>query len=213
MNIIHFAKDSFLLTKNEYDANAVQVTIDSVFDVIDLPIATAIKSISGVTLALRERNLIRNTVYFLQGFQSENIDEDKLLEYKEKLFSDTDYCEKEITRIILLLDNNVETLRAKIIGCLYMNLVNQRISHEEFCDYCDVTQRLFVSDYYALLKGEGIENYKVSRLMGLGLLYIKRPEFYLEKGDLYMEEETFPISPFGKKYKELIEHILLDWKE
>ena len=65
MNLIHFAMDSFLLTKNEYDANAVQVTIDSVFDVIDLPIATAIKSISGVTLALRERNLIRNTVYFL----------------------------------------------------------------------------------------------------------------------------------------------------
>ena len=213
MNLIHFAKDSVLLTKNEYDANAVQVTIDSVFDVIDLPIATAIKSIWGITLALRERYLIRNTVYFLQGFQSENIDEDKLLEYKDKLFSDTDYCEKEITRIILLLDNNVETLRAKIIGCLYMNLVNQRISHEEFCDYCDVTQRLFVSDYYALLNGEGIENYKISRLMGLGLLYTKNPEFYIDEGHLFIEEGTFPISPFGKRYKELIEHVLLDWKE
>lgn len=42
MNIIHFAKDSFLLTKNEYDANAVQITIDSVFDVIDLPIAKGV---------------------------------------------------------------------------------------------------------------------------------------------------------------------------
>ena len=80
MNIIHFAKDSFLLTKNEYDANAVQVTIDSVFDVIDLPIAIAIKSISGVTLALRcflhnkstkrVSNLLIRSIYFLhwQGY-------------------------------------------------------------------------------------------------------------------------------------------------
>lgn len=208
--LVKAASKSFLLTKEEFIAEACETALDSVLDIIGIPIAGVLKPFAKVSLALRERNLMRNTVYFLQGFQTGIIEEDKLSAYKEKLFNDQEFCEQEIGRILILLDSTVETIRAKIIGCLYMNLVNQRISPSEFCEFSELTNRLYNEDFKALYKDPGeLEEYRLDRMKSAGL--IKEGPVIRDRnnnGNVEMTNEC-RVTRFGRRYRELIEAVVV----
>lgn len=76
--IIKAAGESFCKRKDEFCAANSIYALDTIVESIDLPIANLIKGMSNLGLGIRERNLCRNTVYFLQGFQSEDVDLDRL---------------------------------------------------------------------------------------------------------------------------------------
>lgn len=81
--IIKAAGESFCKRKDEFCAANSIYALDTIVESIGLPIANLIKGMSNLGLGIRERNLCRNTVYFLQGFQSEDVDLDRLKEYKD----------------------------------------------------------------------------------------------------------------------------------
>ena len=54
--------------------------------------------------------------------------------------------EKELGRILILLDKNLEIVKSVFEAKFYSAYVDSQISWNEFCELCDVTDRLFFSD-------------------------------------------------------------------
>ena len=203
------ASKSFLLTKNELRADACELGLEAVFNNSKLPLAAFFKPLVKYGFSIRERNLVRNTLYFLTGFQSDDIDKDKLDEYKNKLQNDYSYFEEETTRIVMILDNTVEAIRAKIIGCLYMNMINERITHDEFCEYSDLTNRLYITEFeYLSERIEEIPKHTFNRLVGLGIM-TNGMRFDDENNDGSIVIKDYnDWTRFGKKYLEIIGGVL-----
>lgn len=208
-NFLKDASKSFLLTKNELRADACELGLEAVFNNSSLPLAAFFKPLVKLGFSIRERNLVRNTLYFLIGFQSGDIDEDKLDEYKSKIQNDHSYFEEETTRIVIILDNTVEAIRAKIIGCLYMNMINERITHDEFCEYSDLTNRLYITEFkYLSERIEEIPKHTFNRLVGLGIM-TSGMRFGDEKNDGHIKvNDDKDWTRFGKKYAEIIGGVL-----
>lgn len=204
-NFLVDANKSFLLTKDELKADLCEFSVEAVFNNSQLPIAAFFKPIIKYGFGIHERKLVRNTLYFLKGFQSGNIDEDKLSEYKQKLQNDYSYFEEETTRIVMILESIVESRRAKIIGCLYMNMINGRITHAEFCEYSDLTNRLYISELdYLSKKSDEIPQHTFNRMIGLGIL-TRGMRFGAENMDSHiMVSDNTNWTRFGKKYVEII---------
>ena len=207
-NFLENANKSFLLTKDELRADLCEFGIEAVFNNSTLPLASFFNPLLKYSFSIRERKLVRNTLYFLTGFQSGDIDEDKLKEYKRKLQDDYSYFEEETTRIVMILENTVEVIRAKIIGCLYMNMINGRITHTEFCEYSDLTNRLYISEFEYLSKKTGkIPKHTFNRMIGLGIMTSGmrfgdgNVDGYITISDT-MNNTNW--TRFGKKYTEII---------
>ncbi len=207
--LLSVANESFLISKDKFCADIPNVSLESVLDLVDVPIVHFVKGLSNLGLGIRERNLCRNTIYFLQGFQTENIDEDKLVEYQKKLKADTEFFEREMARIIVILDNTVDAIRARIIGCLYMNQINKRISFQQYCEYCDLTNRLYLSDFSSIVDYDAeIDDHLKMRLASLGIR-VFRPEFHTQYDDGNLVYDIdYSNTEFGKQYANMIAPVI-----
>ena len=211
-NLISAALDSFLMTKDDIIADACETAMDAVFDNVSIPLVKYLKPLGKAALALRERNLLRNTIYYLQGFQTGNVDRVKLQEYKDRLRTDTAFCEKEISRILILLDSSVEMIRAKVIGCLFMHLVNGRITHSEFCEFCELSNRMYSGDFNSLYQEVSeLEEYRFDRMATMGLA--KEELRYKDEnsnGNIVYVRERF-LTRFGIKYRDLLRAVVKEY--
>ena len=109
----------------------------------------------------------------------------------------------------MILDNTVEAIRAKIIGCLYMNMINERITHDEFCEYSDLTNRLYITEFeYLSERIEEIPKHTFNRLVGLGIM-TNGMRFDDENNDGSIVIKDYnDWTRFGKKYLEIIGGVL-----
>ncbi len=86
--------------------------------------------------------------------------------------------EKELGRILILLDKNLEIVKSVFEAKFYSAYIDSQISWNEFCELCDVTDRLFFSDLDNLKEdytNNGVTkqmpiSYKHDRLISVGLL-------------------------------------------
>ena len=101
-------------------------------------------------------------------------------EYRKKLKQDSNYAEKELGRVLILLDENIDTIKSVMLGRLYRAYVKGAITWKKFCEYAEVNRRMFVYDYRLLndlfknaLEISNSDKYKIGRLIGLGLVVEK----------------------------------------
>lgn len=163
--------------------DVMEIGIDSMMEdgiLSELPIAKTVIAMCKTRMALKERNLIKQTIAFIHGFNEGNIDDDVRNEYRKKLETDSDYAEKELGRVLILLDDNIDTIKSVMLGRLYCAYVKGAITWEKFCEYAEVNRRMFVDDYRllsdSLKNARNISNqdkYKIGRLIGLGLVVEK----------------------------------------
>ena len=91
---------------------------------------------------------------------------------------DPKLMEKELGRILILLDKNLEIVKSVFEAKFYSAYIDSQISWNEFCELCDVTDRLFFSDLDNLKEdytNNGVTkqmpiSYKHDRLISVGLL-------------------------------------------
>lgn len=148
----------------------------------EIPIIKSIIALSKTGMAIRERNLLKQTIFFIQGLNEGNISQEKRKKYLDRL-SNVDIAEKELGRVLYLLDGQIENMQSKILGRMYLAYVKEKINWIKFCELAEANRRMFVSDYDVLLRlsknrvGERIlgskDKYMVGRLIGLGLLVEK----------------------------------------
>lgn len=146
----------------------------------DIPVLNSISAVIRIGKDLHERNLLKQTSVFLSEFNSGTIDEEKLQKYKEKL--DTDKEKKsELERVLLILNNNIDVEKSKYLAKLFTAYINEKITWDEFCEFSDVTNRLFIEDF-RLLKAlwsnsdylsKGGDNFRAERIYSVGIIGIR----------------------------------------
>lgn len=146
----------------------------------DIPILNSIGAVIRIGKDLHERNLLKQTSAFLSEFNSGAIDEEKLQKYKEKLEDDKEKT-SELERVLLILNNNIDVEKSKYLAKLFTAYINEKITWDEFCEFSDVTNRLFIEDF-RLLKAlwsnssylsKGGDNFRAERIYSVGIIGIK----------------------------------------
>lgn len=204
-----------------------EIGIDSVMDdgvLAEVPIDKTIVALSKTGLAIRERNMLKQTLAFIRAFNSETISDEQLQKYKDKM-TDNKYAEKELGRVLYLLDRNIDNVKSAILGKIFNAYVNGKMGWDKFCELSEVNERMLVSDYKMLLSDEKMQytngNYIICRLIALGIMVEKDAPnanktyiemFYnVKKNDIdVFNKSDYQITSFGK---ELIKYLNVDFPE
>ena len=171
-----------------FDSNLIDSGIDiaeiGIDSIIDNPILNSIsfvKTILGIAKTAQniyDRNLIKQTLSFIKGYNSGELEEEKINAYRKKITNDTKKAEEELGRVMVILNKTVESKKSLIMGRLFQAYVMGNIDWNTFCDLSDATDSMFLSDIPILLKTQcdGLENpdsnvsYRADRLAALGLV-------------------------------------------
>lgn len=182
----------------------------------DIPVLGTIASLRKTGVNLRERNLIRQTAIFITFFNNRSIGNDKLAKYRKTLEENPKKAEKELGRVILLLDRMLEEKQAQILGNFYNSYVKGALSWEKFVELSEVNGRMFLTDYSELrsiglnpiTQSEDVSDarmYQVQRLESLGLVTENR--YRLHSGNILTYPKTddrIVLTPLGKTFYNLM---------
>lgn len=174
-------KDTLFAPTYEIVAEYAEIGIDSLMDsdaLKGIPIVGTLAAICKVGYNIRERNLIKQTLDFVVGFNAGTLSREKIDEYRYKLESNPAKAEKELGRVLIILGNHIEDIQSQVLGSFYSAYVKGAISWDKFCELSEANRRMFVNDYHILQEaarngGININNqelYQVDRLISLGLL-------------------------------------------
>jgi len=161
--------------------NIAELGIDSLLDeglFKSIPIANLLIGFSKTAQNIHDRNLLKQTIKFINTFNSSAIDQNKLNKYKERLNKNPNYAEKELGRVIIILNTNIDLKKSDLLAKFYSTYVEEKINWAQFCELADVTSRLFIADLkllHAVFNREitdtsQCEIYQIDRLIALGLL-------------------------------------------
>ncbi|WP_238948835.1 hypothetical protein [Clostridium sp. YIM B02569] len=176
-----FKKSLFDNNIKEICINISEVGIDSFLQeglIKDIPIVSTIVKLGQFAYNVYDRNLLRQTFVFIKQFNNNSVEPEKLEKYKESLEKDFSKAEKELGRVLIILNKIIDSKKSVILAKLYSAYINQNITWEDFCELSDANDRLFVKDISILYdiydsKGECIKenhNYIYQRLMSIGFV-------------------------------------------
>lgn len=182
-------------------ANIAEVGIDSIMSdglLKDIPIVNLLLNASRTFKAIHERNLLKNTALFLDAVNSQKIDDKKVQAYKKKLLNEKT-AERELGRVIVLLDQYVDNIKAQMLGKLFCQYIDRDYSWDKFCELSDILNRLFLDDVpflYSSLDSEGRQAiyhiykipYNIKRLESIGLVELFGD--YSSFGDRLLQSEN-----------------------
>lgn len=188
-----------------------EIGIDSILSeglLRDLPIFNLLLGASRTIKNIQERNLLKNTAIFINEINSQKIDEKKLQKYKEKL-SNEKLAERELGRVLILLNQYIDNIKCRILGRLFIEYVNQKITWEKFCELSDTISRFFLDDIPFLLDISNSPEshmkyhiysipYNIRRLESVGLVEVYGE--YASFGDRLLQSEKMyvELTPNGK---------------
>ena len=217
-------KESLMLSKDVLiDFSETKIDLLTKNDSIkDIPIVKTVYTAFRIGKNLKDRNLLNQTRHFLSELNNGDIDRVKLEEYKREIENNPKKCDKELGRVLLILNEFIDKEKSYMLSKLFKAYINGKINWELFCEYAEIVNRLFIEDlkmikdlkYDALLYyGFSNNNYfpKVNRLESLGIIEriddkITKKEA-LEKANKSEEikhDGYLKITIYGKNFLDII---------
>lgn len=149
-SIIPSFRESLFVDNTDILIDISEYTIDNLIEMSDtLTDFPIIKTISATLKGFHniyDRNLLKNTLVFIQELNSGEINRDKYIAYKTTLEYNPSKCEKELGRVVLILNNIIDVNKSKILAKLYKAYINKTLTWEEFCEYSEIVNRIFIED-------------------------------------------------------------------
>ena len=157
----------------------------------EIPIIKTLVNIFKIGKNIRDKNLLKQTLIFMQELKKNNIEEEKLKKYKD-----------EIESIML--------------SRFFKEYVRQTITWDEFCEYSEIINRLFIQDIKILRKiylkefsdtTNRNDIYRVERLNSLGIIGLSFKSLSNEtiNGVFKSRQDSFlELNSNGKKMMEII---------
>ena len=206
-------RNSLLSTMSDPLMDVGEVLFDSVLEdglLKDIPIIGTIAGLAKAGNKIRERNLAMNTLKFIQGFRCQNVSEDEIQKYRERM-DNPKIAEKELGYVLIILDKEIQLEKAKLLGKAYGAFVQGQIQWDKFIEISEAISRMFINDFSLLEKVERnspleiftneTNYYEYQRLEGLGLLDdSNRSETWGHK----ITSKKYELTPFGKILNNLI---------
>lgn len=172
-------------TKN-LSMDIVEMGLDSVIDnevLKELPFVKTVYAITKTSLAIKEKFLLKKFLNFIKAFNEYEVDEKEINRRKKAIDNNEKWIYEEIEFLMIYLDNMDSMKKSKLLANLYSEYINRKINWERFCQYTEITNRLFSYDiewlveFYryctnSMQKGSGFyyDLTSYSRLSGLGLI-------------------------------------------
>lgn len=218
-NIIPSFRDSLFSKNTDILIDISEYTIDNLIKssdtLTDFPIITTIASVLKGAYNIYDRNLLKNTLVFIQELNSGTIDEEKYIAYKTTLEHNPNKCEKELGRVILILNNIIDVSKSKMLSRLFKAYINKVLTWEEFCEYSEIVNRIFLEDIALLKKindGEVTfideddkEKYRIHRLNSIGVIEISIDKMTVAIINGSMKpKQLVTISDVGNKFLKIV---------
>ena len=174
----------------------------------DIPIVNSIVNSLKFAKNIYDRNLLKQTLVFISELNNGTINKDKLIAYKSTIENNHKKCEKELGRVLLLLNNFIDQEKSVMLSKVFKAYIEQVINWHEFCEYSEVINRIFIQDIDILNRifcGKRAsdfnvnEKYRMDRLSSIGLIRIR-----VEGAVLTEDAPTKLLTPFGKKFISII---------
>ena len=176
-----FETTLFDSTLSDACMDIAELGIDSLLDegiFKSIPIVSVLVGLGKTAQNIHDRNLLKQTIKFINTFNEKAISDEKIEKYKKHLDSNPKYAEEELGRVIILLNANVDLKKSELLAKFYRSYVNRDIDWPTFCELSDITSRLFISDLQVLFEVNNgnitdtsqCQTYKADRLIALGLL-------------------------------------------
>lgn len=177
----------------------------------DIPIVGTIVGVGKLAHNVHDRNLLRQTLTFINEFNKGLVSHEKKEKHRKKLQDNPKKLEEELGRVLILLDRNIDTIKSTFEANFYAAYVEEKIKWNDFCELCDITDRLFIADIANLkeayenngVRGSTSLSYKHDRLNSVGLLEndTRIPDGLVSTDIEDEEEETYmKLTSIGKLF-------------
>lgn len=216
---------------SEVAKDMTELGIDSLLDdgmFKSIPIVSLLIGIGKTAQNIQDRNLLKQTVAFINAFNNRTIQRDKISKYRKKLKRNPKFSEDELGRVIILLNATIDLKRSEILAKLFNSYINEGIDWSGFKELSEINSRIFISDVRILIKvfkkeisnTSAIPVYKSERLISLGLLNASiqsvsisdtgnRTDKYIELSDIGELYCQFGLIWFRYSFKLRSDRILL----
>ena len=175
--------DSLVIDFSDIVGDYLELGIDSILEndnLKEIPIIKTFISVGKITKSIRERNLIKNLAIFINELNSGKINKEKLSRHREELRKNPKKAEKELGRILIILEQTIDNIKSSILGKLYKSYINQEIDWDIFIEFSEITNRLFVFDInilkvmwsqaYNTYIEQKDNNFRIERMYSLGII-------------------------------------------
>lgn len=193
----------------------LELGIDSILDndsLKEIPIIKTFIGVGKITKSIRKRNLMKNLVIFINELNSGNIDKEKLKKHKEELNQNPKKAEKELGRILIILEQTIDNLKSSILGKLYKAYINQEIDWDLFVEFSEITNRLYINDLSILsliFKNQLSDTsnrsdlYRIERLNSLGVVGLAPKAIFIGT-NASRQDSYITLNQIGKIYSNII---------
>lgn len=141
-----FSKSLFCnITDITQDYSEIGIDIFIENDLIkEIPIIKTLVNIFKIGKNIRDKNLLKQTLIFMQELKKNNIEEEKLKKYKDEIENDRKKREEELERVLWLLNSFIDKEKSIMLSRFFKEYVRQTITWDEFCEYSEIINRLFI---------------------------------------------------------------------
>lgn len=209
INIIPSFRDSIFRDSTDALKEYGEIAIDTILGqglLSDIPIVNTITAICKTGLNIKERNYLRQTLAFIKGFNSGNMEQSKIDEYRQTLISDRKKAEQELGRIVVILDSTIEQEHSEVLGRFYKAYILGNYDWDMFRQLSAANQKLFFNDYGMLshigwnsVCSENItplQRSSIERLQAVGLV-LADGEIKTTLGTSVLHKYWYYLSHFG----------------
>lgn len=176
-----FETSLFNPTLSDACIDITELGIDSILDECvykNIPIVSILIGVGKTAQNIHDRNLLRQTIKFINTFNEKKISSKQLERYRTHLNDNPQFTEEELGRVIILLNSNIDLKKSELLAKFYRSYVNEEIDWDQFIELSDVISKIFIADIQLLynifnhqvLDTTQCKEYQVDRLVALGLL-------------------------------------------
>ena len=111
-----FETTLFDSTLSDACVDIAELGIDSLLDdgvFKSIPIVSTLVGLGKTAQNIHDRNLLKQTIKFINTFNEKSIPSKKIEKYKNHLDSNPKYAEEELGRVIILLNSNVDLKKSE----------------------------------------------------------------------------------------------------
>lgn len=177
-------KETILDNLESIALDGIETSINTILEngiVEKIPIANIALAIIKTGEMVYNKNLLKQTIEFIENLNKQEISKEKLKKYKQKFLKNEKKEKEELERVLLYLNQNIETEKSRLLSKFFASYINQEIDWNRFCEFATVINQIFVNDLqtlYEVYKDTSnkevsvitYEKYKISRLISTGLL-------------------------------------------
>ncbi|MBQ9313691.1 MAG: hypothetical protein IJ220_01630 [Clostridia bacterium] len=215
--LINDLKNSIFNNSSDLIADYLEIGVDTQITneiIKEVPIVKTLLAMFKIGKNIYDWNLLKNTEEFVQEFNRGEVDKEKIDKYKNELEKNSQKCEKEFGRVLLLLNKFIDKEKAFMLSRLFKAYVEEKINWKEFCEYSEIVDRLFINDLELLkkIKNQDVDImksredvFRVERLYSLGLIGIcwTKELTWQDVGEGHINSIR-TINPLGEKFCDIV---------